>query len=371
MPSPITIIGGGIAGLSIGWRLLQQGHNVTLFEKGQVGSEASSAAAGMITPASEVRFGEHDLLKLFLYSLKHYQQFIEDLEKESGVQVDFQKSGSLMVSVDADDDAELTRLYEYQKSLGLPVSLISPDEIQRLEPLLSAQCTKGIYAPGEFFLDNLLLIKALKTAYLKHGGKLFEECEVNEAEITGDKLTGLKIKNETIKTERVILATGIHSIKGLPHTCSFPIRPVKGQALSIKMPTQKLTHAIRSVHRYPVYLVPRSDGHIVIGATLEEMGQNTDITAGALLDLLYGAWKIFPTISDLPIVKTWVGFRPASRDNAPILGRTPLTNLYTALGFYRHGILLAPAVSQLMSDYVGKDCDSEFFKIFGGDRFKL
>src|SRR3989338_1948270 len=170
MNKPIAIIGGGVAGLSIGWNLTRLGVPVTLFEKGTTGCEASSASAGMITPASEVRFGEEDLLQLFLESLNSYPAFVRDLEKACGRSTDFRQDGSLMVALDADDEAELNRLHQYQKELGLSVTMISPSEVTTLEPLLSGQCKAAIRADSEYFLDNLKLIEALKGAFVAGGG---------------------------------------------------------------------------------------------------------------------------------------------------------------------------------------------------------
>ncbi|MBI2340502.1 MAG: glycine oxidase ThiO [Deltaproteobacteria bacterium] len=370
--NPIAIIGGGVIGLSIGWQLTRLGAVVALFEKGTAGSEASSAAAGMITPASEVRFGEEDLLKLFLESLNSYPVFIEELEKQSGLSTDFRTDGSLMVALDHDDEAELNRLHEYQKELGLSVEMISPAEVTALEPLLSGQCTAAIRADSEYFLDNLRLIESLKKAFLASGGQLHEGTRIERLEIEQGKVRAIKAKGERFPVSTVCLATGIHQdIEGLGDYLSLPVRPVKGQALElVNNQTIPLTRAIRTIHRYPVYLVPRSDGRIVVGATNEEMGLDHRVTGGALLDLLYGAWKILPATAEMEVRKTWVGFRPTAEDHCPILGRTGIEGLFVAMGMYRHGILLTPIVGKLMAELMVQEKESKFFDVFGTRRFQ-
>lgn len=367
----ITVIGGGVIGLSIAWEIASRGEKIVLFEKGTIGSGASLSAAGMITPASEVHYGEEKLLQLFLKSLKLYPSFIQKLERETDLKTDFNTNGSLMIAIDQDDEAELTRLHDYQKSLGLDVDRLSSREVAQKEPLLSSHYVDALYAKEEYCVDNRLLIHALKQALQKNGGLIFENSPVQEVVFGKEKVAGVVVKNEMFKTDQIILATGVDAqLEGLPEDLNLPIRPVKGQALAVQMKgDQRLKHSIRTIHRYPVYLVPRSDGRLVIGATLEEMGMNTEVTAGALLDLIYGAWKILPLVYELPVVETWAGLRPTSRDHAPILGPTNYPGLHVAMGMYRHGILLAPVVGQLIADGVVEKKKTEFFDDFGIQRF--
>src|SRR3990167_1039427 len=258
MMLPIAIIGGGVIGLSIGWHLTRCGAQVCLFEKGLVGCEASSAAAGMITPVSEVRWGEEDLTQLFLESLRAYPTFVKEIESASRLSTDFQTTGSLMIAIDHDDEAELNRLFEYQRELGLTVDWLNPSRITELEPLLTHQCVAGISSREECFLDNNRLVLALKEAFIKGGGKLFENRRVSAVEIEGQKLKAIRVTpspglrppspspalskvegrvegEEWMTISQLVLATGIHTkIEGLPDKMVLPIRPVKGQALEVK-----------------------------------------------------------------------------------------------------------------------------------------
>ncbi len=370
--NPITIIGGGVIGLSIAWQLALRGKKVAVYEKNSVGSGATGAAAGMITPTSEIRFGEEELLKLFLESTSRYPSFIRELEKVSGHSTDFQTSGSLMVAIDHDDEAELERLFDYQKELGLEVNRLTPTEVREKEPLLSHQCVGGIFSASEYFLDARRLVESLKKALSAMNVPIFEGKKVESLEIQNGRVTSIQVGDEKIKMEQVIIASGIdQKVDGLPEELFFPIRPVKGQCVELQAPPSlRLIHAVRTLHRYPVYLVPRSDGRLTIGATLEEMGHDTTVTAGSLLDLIYGAWKIFPSVTEMPVVQSWAGLRPASSDHKPILGPTSVNGLYVAMGMYRHGILLAPIVGELMAELVGEEKNSPFFEIFGSKRFQ-
>lgn len=373
----VAIIGGGVIGLSIGWRLAQKGVATTVIEKGEAGCGASSAAAGMITPVSEIRFGEEALLRLFLESLQLYPDFVAELERESGTAIDFNRSGSYLIAIDRDDEAELERIYEYQKSLDLPVSRVTAATVADSEPLLSARFYAALEAKGECFLDNRLMVAALKKAFLASGGNLREQTPVTGVTLRGNRVESVEAGPEVFRTDSVILASGIHSeIEGLPDEAKIPIRPVKGQALELRMNSssslgrsQKLGRAIRTIHRYPVYLVPRRDGRIIVGATTEEMGRDARVTGGALLDLLSGSWKILPAIEEMEFVGAWTGHRAATPDHAPVMGPTEVGGLFHAMGFYRHGFLLAPIAAQLIASLVAEGKDSSYFREFGSERF--
>lgn len=369
----VVIIGGGVIGLSIGWRLAQKGFRTTVYDKGEAGGEASMAAAGMITPVSELRFGEESLLKLFLESLSLYPEFVSEVEREAALSVDFNRSGSYLIAIDPDDEAELGRIYDYQKSLNLPVSYVSASEVTTNEPLLSTHFHSALEAKGECFLDNRRLVSALKEAFRANGGILFEQKPVSGLTIRGNRVESVMAGGENVRSDIVILASGIHSeIEGLPDEAKIPIRPVKGQALELKigrLKIENLKRAIRTIHRYPVYLVPRVDGRITIGATHEEMGNDSRVTGGALLDLLSGAWKILPAIEEMEFVRAWTGHRAATPDHAPVIGETGIEGLFHAMGFYRHGFLLAPITAKVLSDLITEEIVSPFLGDFSSKRF--
>ncbi|OGQ07294.1 MAG: glycine oxidase ThiO [Deltaproteobacteria bacterium RIFCSPLOWO2_12_FULL_40_28] len=365
-----TIIGGGVMGLSLAWRLAKASMHVTLFEKGLCGCEISGKAAGMITPASEIRFGEEKINNLFCYSLNIYDDFVKELLNDSKEDIDYHSHGALTVAIDQDDQLELLRLHEFQKELGLETKLLSREEILSLEPFINPSATLGLFAPKEKCLDNQKLVSALKKAFIHCGGQLYEQSQIDGIEIQNNRVQSIRIKNETLKVQELILTTGIHTqLEGLD--LSFPIRPIKGQAFEVAIPVKELPkHPIRLIHRFPVYLVPRSDGRLVIGATSEEKGHDLTVTLGALMDLMYGAWKIYPNCQEYEMLSTWAGLRATAPDHAPILGPTPIEGLHVALGLYRHGILLTPIVSRLMTDWLLKKTMPELLVPFGFSRFK-
>lgn len=374
MTRPV-IIGGGVTGLSIGWHLTRLGFKPLLLEKSTIGSGATGAAAGMVTPVSEARFGEEKLTEAFLRSHRLYPQFIRELEQASGMEVGFNRRGSLLIAIDPDDEAELLRLHDYQKELGLAVEKISRPQVQQTEPLLSANFSLALLAHDEYFLEANLLAEALKRAFVKGGGEIAEHRVVTRIETQSGRVTSVEAGKERINANTVILASGIDAaLVGLPAELSLPIRPVKGQLIELKRDParipQGLNRMVRTVHRYPVYLVPRPDGRITLGATSEEMGLDARVTAGAQLDLLSGAWKILPAIEDMEITRSWTGFRPATRDHLPILGTSPIDGLHLAMGMYRHGILLAPLVGKQIADRVAGNSPDGAIDQFSWKRFQ-
>ena len=217
-----------------------------------------------------------------------------------------------------------------------------------IEPSLSPRVTSAIHCETDHQVDNRLMICALKNAFKKYGGKLYENRSVDKIVVENGRVTAVQTDEGIKKCHIVVLAAGCWSaqIHGIPEDMLPPVRPVKGQMLALEMQDGiEIRTVIRTVRaRYPtsVYLVPRSDGRLIIGATSEEMGFDERLTVGGMFELLRGAWEVVPGIYELPILESWTGLRPGSRDNGPILGKTPIENLIYATGHYRNGILLAP-----------------------------
>ena len=350
----IAIIGGGIAGLSAAWALQNKGAGITLFEAGEVGQGCSHKAAGMITPISETHFGEEKLLKLFLNSLALYPEFVKNIEKASGLEVDFHQTGSLLVAIDPDDEKELQRLYNYQKELDLPTTWLTKEEVLNQNPFLSPNIQAGIRAHKELFLSNRKLIRALKKALQDNGAMILENQRVEDLYIENEQCKGVVCAEQKQTFEQVVVCSGLQNqFPSLPHDVLPALHPVKGQALCLKTTgPYQFDMAVRTIHRYPVYLVPRADGHLIVGATMEDMGYDETVTAGAMMDLLYATWRIFPASYEFPLVETWAGLRPATNDRKPVIGPTRIKALSCALGLYRHGFLLAPMVGKLIAEVI-------------------
>jgi glycine oxidase len=344
MTHPIVVIGAGVAGLGPAWRLASQGRDVLVIERHHPGYGASSAAAGMLAPTAEVHFEEVELLRLGQQSLALYPAFIDALQAASGLDVDYRDEGTLVVGLDRDDAEALRRLMDYQQALSLDVCWLSGDAARELEPALSPNVHSAVRCASDHQVDPRRLIRALEAAYLAAGGQLRLGAGVTTIDVRDGRAVGVTLDDGThIAASHVLVAAGAWTRKltGLhPHKPPH-IRPVYGQMLSVELGDPPL---IRHVIRSPdAYLVPKSDGRLIIGATMEERGFDTRMRLGPLMELMQGAWEAVPALYDQPITETWTGLRPISLTNLPILGPDPhISALSWSVGHGRNGILLAP-----------------------------
>ena len=372
----IIIIGGGVIGLGIGWQLAKAGvSTVTIYDRSTSGRAASWAAAGMLAPLAEAHSEEPGLLKLGCQSLERYSQWVTELAADAQMSVGYRVEGTLIVGLEPDDTHQLRHLYEAQRNLQLDVNWLTGREARAIESALSPRVTAAIHCVSDYQVDNRLMVTALQRAYQKQGGVLCENSTVEKVVIEDGIAIGVQTQDGFQKADVVILSAGCWSaqLAGIPAAIIPPVRPVKGQMLALQMEAGiAINSVIRTVRaRYPtsVYLVPRTDGRLIVGATSEEMGFDTRLTAGGLFELLRGAWEAVPGVYELPVLETWTGLRPGSRDNAPILGRTPVENLIYATGHYRNGILLTPITAYEIAKLVLTGETSEIIAPFQLDRF--
>ena len=346
MPPPeVVVVGGGVAGLGIAWRLAEAGRGVVVLERGRVGRGATWAAAGMLGPTVELGFEELDLHALGRESLRRWPAFARDLQRASGVDVGYRADGTLVVADDRDSARALRRLFAFQQEQGARVDWLSGEEAADLEPLLSPRLPAAIHSPDDHQVDNRALARALHLAAEQAGAKV---CEGTAVASVHPDASGPSVRlgdGEEVRARVVVLAAGAWSaaVGGLAPPPS--VRPVKGQGLALRLnPAAGLD--LRRVVRGPdAYLVPKPDGRLVVGATSEEVGEDTTVTAGGLYRLLEGAVRIVPGVEEMEVVETWAGLRPASRDHAPLLGASVHPGVVFATGHYRHGILLAPVTA--------------------------
>jgi glycine oxidase len=377
----IAVIGGGAIGLAVAWRLAQRGPKVTVFDKGTAGSGATHAAAGMLAACAEAEPGEETLVALNRASQLLWPAFAEELEKASGMAVDLRTEGTLVLALTADDQARLKHLLTFQNSLGLPLEWMSAAEVRRREPHLAPGIAGAIWSPQDHQVDNRALAAALHRAALAAGVTVREHTAVEQIVTEQGRITGVRVREErslhtgtppgeVIPADIVVVAAGAWSrgIAGLPTEARPPVRPVKGQMLSLRMDPKAplLTHVVWTPG---AYLVPRWDGRLLIGATVEEKGFDMTLTAGGQLALLEAAWRAVPAIEELAIDEMWVGFRPGSRDDAPIIGLAPLAGLVYATGHYRNGILLAPITAKAVADLILDGAVDPLVRPFGLERF--
>jgi len=366
----IAIIGGGICGLSIGWRLAEAGKPVTIFERGKAGRGATWAAAGVLAASTESEPAEESLLPLLLESLSLWPAFAGELETASRLPVDLRSEGLLAVAVDRDDAERLAFQFDFQRRLGLSTEWLDGPQARGLEPHLSPKVQAAILSREDCQVDNRKTALALIEAFTRAGGVLREDTEVSEIRVEGGKARGVIAGGEEIVAETVVLAAGAFSraVGGIPEHLRPPVRPVKGQMLSLQMRADAplLDHVIVATG---AYLVPRKSGALLIGATVEEQNFDTALTAGGIYELLRRAREAVPGIHDLPIAEMWAGLRPASRDDAPLLGPCALDGLVIATGHHRNGILLAPVTARVISDYILTGRWREDLGAFAAGRF--
>ena len=371
----ILIIGGGVIGLGIGWQLAKAGAAVTIYERGQAGRGASWAAAGMLGPIAEAHIDELDLLKLSNQSLARYPEWVDELETETGMPIGYRAEGTLIIGMKPDDAYQLEHAYNLQQDLGLNVEWLSGQEARKIERSLSPYVTAAVRCETDHQVDNRLMTQALQRAYQGRGGVLHQNTNVESVVIENGTATGIQTADGFQAADVLILAAGCWSgqLSGLPDTVIPPVRPVKGQMLALRMQDgfmlKNVVRTVKARYPMPVYLVPRADGRLIVGATTEEKGFHTDLTVGGVYELLHGACEAVPGVYDLPLIETWTGLRPGSTDNAPILGKTPIENLIYATGHYRNGILLTPITAYEVSKLILTGETSETIAPFNLARF--
>jgi glycine oxidase len=344
----VVIVGGGVIGLAVAWRAALASLDAVVVDP-DPGSGASFAAAGMLAPVTEAHYGEEELVRLNVAGAGRWPRFAAELEEEAGRGVGYLDCGTLAVARDADDWAALARLHRFQAELGLPAELLTGRECRRLEPLLAPGIRGGLLASGDHQVDSRALVAALLGALERRGMEVHREAAV-EVVVEGDRARGVLLAGGgQVDAAAVVLAAGCWSagIGGLPPEAVPPIRPVKGQILRLAGPARVASHNLRGLVRgSSVYLVPRADGRLVVGATMEEQGFDTSVTALAVAELLRDAIELVPAAGELELVEARAGLRPGSPDNGPMVGWSALPGLAVATGHHRNGMLLAPITAE-------------------------
>jgi glycine oxidase len=348
----VLVVGGGMIGLAAAWRARERGMSVTVLERDATGQGTSHVAAGMLAPVAEVEFGEagRRVLDLGLRSAELWPGFARDLEAATGIEVGLLRTGTLLLARDEDEARELERQLEFRRALGLRVARLRASEARALEPALAPTLRLALEAPEDHSVDPRLTLAALRRACELAGVRLRERAPVARVEQRDGAVHGVALADgEQVAAGSVVLATGAWtgSIDGLPASARIPVRPVKGQILRLRDPAGP--GLLRRVLRFEGgYLLPRGDGHYVLGATVEERGFELSATAGGVYGLLRDARELVPGISELEIEELSAGLRPGTPDNAPVIGPGALDGLIWATGHHRNGILLAPLTAELV-----------------------
>jgi glycine oxidase len=371
--SRVVVVGGGVCGLGVGWKLAKSGVDVTLFERGEPCREATWASAGMLAAHMELRPKEENLTFLGRESLRRWKAFAAELEADAGSSVDYRDEGTLFVALDRDAAEHLRFLNQHQRDIGLPVEALSGYEARQREPHLSRNVVAALYSAEDHQVDARALGAALESAFARYGGALRSKVSVERVLVEDGRAVGVQANGERFAADAVVVAAGAWSglLDGIPEPAKPPVRPVKGQIVVLEQPSPPIVdHCVWAmVGPLFSYLAPKSDGRLVIGATVEEMGFDKRVTAGGLLDLLRPAWETLPAIHELPVLEVQAGLRPGSRDSGPILGATPVPGVFMATGHYRNGILFAPVTAEDVSRAVLTGETTETIRPFSVERF--
>lgn len=334
----IIIVGAGVAGLSIGWRLQQRGATVTVFDRAQPAHAATWASAGMIAAASELGAVRTPEAEFAHYSSGLWPDFARTVEEASGQKIAYRRCGALIVARNAHEASALEAMPGTER--------LSPEQALAREPMLAPDIAGALWAPGEAQVDSRALGSALATAFVRAGGALVPNEAVVRFKVEGGRVTSAVTPFATHDADAFVLAAGAWSgaMDGLPPGAVPPVKPVKGEIISIA-PPHGVAMPAHIVWGNGGYMVPRND-YLLIGATSEERGFDTRVTDEAADLLSSRARDLMPALAHWKVVERWAGLRPGSPDGLPILGRTSVERLYVATGQYRNGILFAPAIAE-------------------------
>jgi glycine oxidase len=360
----VLIVGGGVLGCSIALRLAEAGCAVTLLERGRLGCEASSAAAGMLSPQADALQPD----EFFAFAVKSramYKDFVARLQDLSGIDAQLRDEGTLFVSIENLQD-QADDWTAWQMESGLRLEKISPAELGKLEPAVSKAATRAFFMPADHQVDNRLLMEALGVAIKRAGVEVIEGLEVTALVVEANRIKGVACGDRQIDAGCVLVAAGSWT-GGLLEKVGLTAKtiPARGQMLALR------SSAIRHVlHSSRIYLVPRNDGRLLVGATIEYAGFEKANTAQGIHAMLDAAFELAPEICGAEIVEMWSGLRPDTVDHLPILGESGIDNLWLATGHYRNGILLAPATAEGLAHSILKGRDEAQLKPFSIRRFE-
>jgi glycine oxidase len=337
----VVVVGGGVIGLACAHEAARRGLSVLVAERDRAGSGASGVAAGMLAPVTEADFGEERLLELGIEARERWPAFAAQL----GIEDSLRQDGALVVAADRDDAEALRRLHRLQKRLGLESAWLGPRALRGLEPGLSPRVAGGIEAPGDASVEPAMVVAALVRALRDQGVELHEGCRVEGLARANGRVIGVVAGGEEIHAGTVVLAAGAWS----GELGAGPVRPVKGQLLELALRPGRPAPLERVVRTPRCYLVPRRDGRLVLGATVEEQGFDTAVTAEGVFELLEAAREVLPDVGELELVRARAGLRPGTPDNLPLVGPGPEEGLLLATGHHRNGILHAPLTADLVA----------------------
>jgi len=350
----VIVVGGGAIGLCCAWRLARDGARTVVLDRAEPPAGATRVAAGMLAPIGELAFGEPELLRMTIAAAERYPDFVAELEAASEMCSGYARHGALHIALDRDEAAELRRVHDLQRSLGLGAEWLPPRRCRELEPGLTPSFNGGVHAPDEAAVDPRRMVEALLAALAAEGAEVRNGTDVVAPVLAGERLEGVRTGDgEDLLASHVVLATGAWAgtESWLPEPARPPVRPVKGEILELRS-ADGAPPCGRIVASERVYLVPRPDGRLIVGATTAERGFDATVTAGGVHELLREAYRLLPDVAEMELIEAAAGLRPGTPDNLPLIGPGALEGLVLACGHYRNGILLAPLTGDAVADVV-------------------
>ena len=362
----VAIAGGGVIGGAIALELARAGLRVAVFDRQQPGQEASWASAGILSPAPE-NPGMVVMVPLGKASLGLYPEFVAQVEEISGKNTGFRPKGTIEALFSHDTKAELSTIIALHHGLGLKAEPLRAADARELEPALSEEVEAAVLRPEEGSIDNRALTAAILEAAQRSGAEVFSGNGAKAIWREGNRCVGLVLQNERVEAKWTVIAAGCFSamIEGIaPYA---PVRPAKGQMAALRADDLKMERVLWSEK---IYLVPRNDGRILAGATIEYAGFDKRTTAGGIEKILSAAIDLAPDLANAHVEETWAGLRPDSPDHLPILGPTDIDGLLIATGHFRSGILLAPVTARLVREWITEQRVSVDWDRFSPLRFQ-
>jgi glycine oxidase len=365
-PFDVAIAGGGVIGGAIAMELAREGLHVAVFDRQKPGQEASWASAGIISPAPE-NPGMIATVELAKRSAALYPGFVALVEELSGQTTGYRRKGTLEALFSRDAKEELSTIIALHHGLGLKAEPLRAEDARDLEPALSDELEAAVLRPDEASIDNRLLTAAIFEAAHCSGAEIFPASRVTGIWREGSRCRGLLLENEKVEAKWTVIAAGCFSATLEGASAYAPVKPAKGQMIALRADTLQIERVLWSEN---VYLVPRNDGRILAGATVEYVGFDKRVTAGGIEKVLAGAIELAPGLKDARLEETWAGLRPDSADHLPILGPTDLAGLVMATGHFRSGILLTPVTARLIREWITEQKVSTDWDRFSPLRFQ-
>jgi glycine oxidase len=366
MRHDVIVIGAGVQGCAVALRLAQAGKDVVVLERSIPGAEASSAAGGILSPGVEA-LEPGPFYDLCRASLARYGALARELERATELNVGYREGGTLEVALDDQHAQLLAARAERLQRHGMPVEILDDVAARRLEPGLSPQTRGALFFPDEASVDPRLLARALYLAAHAAGAR-FRTGQVRRIVQEAGRVRGVEHEAGGLEAGAVVLAAGAWSAlvegSGLPHGA---VRPVRGQIALLDTRPRLLSRVVFSARGY---VVPRADGRVLCGSTMEEVGFEKAVTAGGLHSVLEIAIDIAPQLARAPLLETWSNFRPASPDGWPVMGAAPVPGLWYATGHTRNGILLTPITADAVSAAILGSASPVDLAPFSADRLR-